>query len=499
MHNNLFVLIMKYKSSKENVIMYDVCIIGAGVVGMNIARELSKYKLKICVLEKEDDVSCGCSKSNSGIVHGGYSDEPGTLKAELCVKGNRMYEQLENELHFGYRETGSFVLAFDVDEIPTLEKLYRYGTENGVGGLKLMDAAETKQHEPYLSDTVKASLYCKNAGVVSPYEFVIALAENAIENGVELMLQHKVEAIEKQSNGFRIETNKENIQARFVINAAGVYSDQIAALAGDDQYKITPRRGQYVILDKDQNYLVNSVIFQVPTKLGKGILVTTTYHGNLMIGPNAEEIDDKDDVGTDEKTLQYITETARKSVPGFNMKKALKSFAGNRPVSNQKDWVIEESRVKGLINLVGIDSPGLTSSPAIALKTVSILKEAGLILDKNIKFKAERRPIIQKKTADFAGVIDSPDPALNIICRCEQVTEAEIIDCLQRGIPVSSVDAVGRRTRAGYGRCQNAFCGPRMRKLIARELNISEEEVAEKGKGSSSLAQRAKRITLTKM
>jgi len=218
-----------------------------------------------------------------------------------------------------------------------------------------------------------------------------------------------------------------------------------------------------------------------------------------MIGPNAEEIDDKDDVGTDEKTLQYITETARKSVPGFNMKKALKSFAGNRPVSNQKDWVIEESRVKGLINLVGIDSPGLTSSPAIALKTVSILKEAGLILDKNINFKAERRPIIQKKTDDFTGVVDSLDPALNIICRCEQVTEAEIIDCLQRGISVSSVDAIGRRTRAGYGRCQNAFCGPRVRKLIARELKIAEDEVAEKGKGSSSLAQRAKRITLTKM
>jgi glycerol-3-phosphate dehydrogenase len=479
--------------------MYDVCIIGAGAVGMNIARELSKYKLKICVLEKEEDVSCGCSKSNSGIVHGGYADKPGTLKAELCVKGNQMYKQLENELHFGYRETGSFVLAFAADEIPTLEKLYRYGMENGVDGLKLMDLAETKQYEAHLSDAVKASLYCKNAGVVSPYEFVIALAENAVTNGVELMLQHKVEAIEKQDDGFLIGSNKEAIRSRFVINAAGVYSDQVAALAGDDKYKITPRRGQYVILDKDQNYLVNSVIFQVPTKLGKGILVTTTYHGNLMIGPNAEEIDDKDDVGTDEKTLQYITETARKSVPDFNMKKALKSFAGNRPVSNQKDWIIEESWVKGLINLVGIDSPGLTSSPAIALKTVSILQKAGLVLEKNPDFKAERHPIIQKKAADFAGVIDSQDPALNIICRCEQVTEAEIIDCLHRGISVRSIDAVGRRTRAGYGRCQNAFCGSRVRKVIAHELSISEEEVAEKGKESSSLAQRAKRIVLTKM
>jgi len=479
--------------------MYDVCIVGAGTVGMNIARALAKYKLKICVLEKEKDVSCGCSKSNSGIVHGGYSDKPGSLKAELCVQGNRMYEQLERELHFGYRQTGSFVLAFEDEEIPTLEELYQYGVKNGVKGLKIMDAAEAKRHEPHLSDAVKAALYCENAGVVSPYEFVIALAENAIENGVDLRLSHKVESIEKNGNIFLIGTSQGPVEARYLINAAGVYSDEIAALAGMNEYKVTPRRGQYVVLDKDQSHLVKSVIFQVPTKLGKGILVTTTYHGNLMIGPNAEEIDDKDDVGTDEETLRYITETARKSVPDINMKRALKSFAGNRPVSNQKDWVIEESRVKGLINLVGIDSPGLTSSPAIALKVVSILEQAGLTLVANPDFKAERRPIIRLKGPDFAGVVDSPDPQLNLICRCERVTEAEIIDSLHRGIRVDSIDAVGRRTRAGYGSCQNTFCGPRLRRLIARELNIPETEVAEKGKGSSTMIERAKRIVLTKM
>lgn len=479
--------------------MYDICIIGAGTVGMNLARELAKYKLDICVLEKEADVSCGCSKGNSGIVHGGYSDKPGTLKAELCVKGNRMYEKLESELHFGYRQTGSFVLAFSEEELVTLQTLYEYGVTNGVEGLRIMDAAETKQYEPHVSDAVKASLYCKNAGVVSPYEFVIALAENSIKNGVKLLLEHKVEKIEKENDIFLITTNKGAVKAKFVVNAAGLYSDAVAAMVGIDKYKITPRRGQYVILDKEQSHLVKSVIFQCPTKLGKGILVTATYHGNLMIGPNAEEIDAKDDVGTDEKTLQYITKTARKSVPDIDMRKALKSFAGNRPVSNQKDWVIEESTVKGFINLLGIDSPGLTSSPAIALKVIDILKNIGLELEKKLDFIAERKPIIRKKTADFKGVIDSPDPELNIICRCEQVTEAEIIDCLHRGIPVKSVDAVGRRTRASYGRCQNAFCGPRIRKLLARELDVPIEAIGEKGKETSGLAQRAKRMSLMKM
>ncbi|MBB5337532.1 NAD(P)/FAD-dependent oxidoreductase [Pectinatus brassicae] len=479
--------------------MYDVCIIGAGTVGMNIARELSKYKLSICVLEKEADVSCGCSKGNSGIVHGGYADKPGTLKAKLCVKGNRMYEKLEKELHFGYRETGSFVLAFSDEEIPTLQKLYEYGSANGVQGMKIMDAAEVKTYEPHVSAEVKAALYCRDAGVVSPYEFVIALAENAIANGVELLLKYQVESIDVSEDYFNIRSSDKTVQAKYVINAAGIYSDAIAALVGIDDYKIRPRRGQYILLDKQQSYLTNSVLFQVPTKLGKGILVTTTYHGNLMIGPNAEEIDDKDDVGTDEETLQYITKTARKSVPDIDMRKSLKSFAGNRPHSDQPEWIIEESRIKKFINLIGVDSPGLTSSPAIALMVKDILQESGLELLEKSDFIARRDPIIKTKTADFKGVIDSPDPNLNIICRCEQVTEAEIIDCLHRGIPVKSIDAVGRRTRASYGSCQNAFCGPRLRKLLARELNVPLEEIPEKGKESSDLAQRAKRMKLMKM
>lgn len=479
---------------------YDVCIVGAGVVGMNVARELAKYKLRVCVLERCDDVSCGCSKANSGIVHGGYSDEPGTLKAELCVKGNRMYRQLEDELHFGYRETGSMVLAFRDEDVVKLHKIYEKGLKNGVGGLAVIDGDAAREREPYLSKDVKAALYCSDAGVTSPYEFVIALAENAVENGVELRLNAEVTAIAKTADGFALQVaNGETVRTRYVINAAGAYSDKVAAMVGIDDYVITPRRGQYVLLEKEQSYLAKSVIFQVPTELGKGILVTTTYHGNLLVGPNAEEIDDKEDVGTDAKTLEHIVQTARLSVPDFDMKKAITSFAGNRPISNCKDWVIEESRVAGFINLIGIDSPGLTSSPAIALKVTGILRQAGLALQEKADFQPQRRPIIRKKDESFQGDINATDPETHIICRCEQVTEAEIVDALQRGITVRSLDAVKRRTRAGQGKCQGAFCGPRVRKLIAETLNIAEEEVTQRGPGSSILPERAKRGEFTKL
>ncbi len=473
--------------------MYDICIIGAGVVGTNIARELSKYQIRVCLVEKEEDVSCGASKANSGIVHGGYSDEPGTLKAELCVKGNRMYEQLNKELNFGYRETGSVVLAFRDEDIKTLEKLYQYGIKNGVGGLAIIDGEKVRELEPYVSKEVKSALYCRNAGVTSPYEFVIALAENAITNGVELRLNTAVVGIEKVDDYFKVITNKGEIQTQYIINAAGIYCDKISSLIGIDDFHIIPRRGQYVLLDKEQNYLANSVIFQVPTELGKGILVTTTYHGNLMVGPNAEEISDKDDVGTTQDVLENIVKTARMSVPDFDMKQAITSFAGNRPISSKKDWIIEESRVAGFINLIGIDSPGLTASPAIALKVAQLLKRAGLELKNKKDFMAYRKPIIQVKDKNFKGDINSTNPDEHIICRCEQVTETEIIDALHRNIAIKSIDAIKRRTRAGMGKCQSGFCRSRVKEIIARELHIPVEEVTQRGKDSPGLPERAKR------
>jgi glycerol-3-phosphate dehydrogenase len=485
--------------TRDPLSFYDVCIIGGGVVGLNISREISRYQLSVCVIEKEADVGRGCSKANSGIVHGGYSDEPGTLKAELCVAGNRLYEQLDRELHFGYRKTGSLVLAFAVEELPTLEKLLENGRKNGVTKLRIIDRQELLQREPHLNPVVLAALLCEDAGVTSPYEFSIALAENSLANGVDLRLQEEVLAIEPLAGEFQVQTNRGSLRARFVINCAGAFSDRIAAMVGSDEYRISPRRGQYVILDKDQNHLVQSVIFQVPTRLGKGILVTTTFHGNLMIGPNAEEIDDKTDVGTDTETLTNIVTQARRSVPGFDMRKTLTSFAGNRPVANQKDWVIAASRTKGFINLIGIDSPGLTAAPAIALKVCGLLQQAGLALEPKADFQPQRPPIIRKKAADFAGDLNAADPSLHIICRCEQVTEAEILDCLNRGIPVRSLDAVKFRTRAGMGRCQGAFCGPRVRELLSRELAIPATEICGRGECSSTLAARARRSDLQKL
>lgn len=484
---------------KETVSSNDVCIIGGGVVGLNIAREISRYRLHVCVIEKEEDVGRGCSKANSGIVHGGYSDEPGTLKAELCVAGNRLYEQLDRELHFGYRKTGSLVLAFAAEELPTLEKLLENGRKNGVTGLRIIDRQELLLREPHLNPAVLAALLCEDAGVTSPYEFAIALAENSITNGVDLRLQEEVLAIEPLAGEFHLKTSRGGLRTKFVVNCAGIFSDRIAAMVGIDEYQVSPRRGQYVILDKDQNHLVQSVIFQVPSRLGKGILVTPTFHGNLMIGPNAEEIDDKTDVGTDAETLANMVTQARRSVPGFDMRKALTSFAGNRPVSNQKDWVIDSSRIPSFINLIGIDSPGLTAAPAIARKVCDLLLQAGLMLEPKPDFQPQRLPIIRKKAADFAGDLNATDPSLHIICRCEQVTEAEILDCLSRGIPVRSLDAVKFRTRAGMGRCQGAFCGPRVRELLSRKLAVPSTEICGKGECSSTLVKRARRSDLQKL
>ncbi|KRU27737.1 FAD-dependent oxidoreductase [Clostridium sporogenes] len=462
--------------------MYDVSIIGAGVVGSAIARELSKYNLKVCLIEKEEDVGTGASKANSGIVHGGYVAKYGTLKGELCIKGNSMYNKLEKELNFGYRNPGALVIGFDEDDENRIKKLYENGIKVGCNDLEIIYGDKIKELEPHINKDVKVALYAKSVGVASPYEMTIALAENAIENGVDLKLETKVLAIDKEHEAFIINTNKGEIKSKYIVNAAGLYSDKIVNMLGMDDFKILPRRGQYVLSTKDQGYLVNKVIFQVPTEKGKGILVTTTYHGNFMIGPDAQEVVDKEDIGTDIKSIEYIIKTARKSIPDFDVRKSLTTFAGIRAISSTGDFVIGETKVKGFINAAGIDSPGLTSSPAIAEKIVGILKEAGLQLIKNKKFNPYRKPIIIKKDKSFDGKIDHEDPTKNIICRCEKVTESEIIDAMKRGIPVKSTDAIKRRTRAGMGFCQGNFCRPRVKAIIAREIGIPVEKVTVRGK-----------------
>lgn len=478
---------------------YDFIIVGAGVIGTMIARELSRYQVEVLLIDKENDVSCGATKGNSAIVHGGFDDKHGTLKSKLCREGNLMYQKLNEELNFGYEKRGSLVLAFLKEEIEVLNELYENGRKNGVDDLEIIDNNRIIEVEPYVNKKVMKALYCPSSGLTSPYEMGIALAENAISNGVELKLKAEVQSIEQVDSGFKISTNNGEYSTKYVVNCAGVYSDKIAEMVGVNHFKITPRRGEYVLLNKSQGYLANNVLFQTPSKNGKGILVTRTYHGNLMLGPNAQEVGSKEDIGTTLAALDYIVDTARLSVPDFDLKATLTSFSGIRATSDKKDFIIEESEVKGFINVAGIESPGLTSSPAIGKYVIGIIHDMGVELVDKPDFNPYRKAIIIKKDDGFDGFVDAPTPAKNLICRCEKVTEAEIIDAIHRGINIDSLDAIKRRTRAGMGLCQGNFCGSRVANLVAREQNIKVEDVTPRGKGSSILPHREDRTFWKKL
>ena len=449
--------------------MYDFAVIGTGVTGAGVARALSRYKADVCLIEKADDVSNGASKANSGIVHGGYAAKNGTLKGRLNVIGNRMFEDLNNNLNFGYRRTGGLVLAFDEEERLLLEGLLANGKKNGVKDLEIIKRDRILKLEPNLNPDVKYALYSKDVGVTSPYEYTIALAENAVTNGVDLFLEHEVYDIVRIDNSFELITNRKKIKAHTVINAAGVYSDAVSKMAGVNYFNIIPRKGQYILFQKGTGAAVKSVIFQVPTKKGKGILVTSTYHGNLMLGPNSEEVENREDTGTEEMALEYIINTALKSLPDFDLKKKLKTFSGIRSTPNTGDFIIKEE-FPGFINAAGIESPGLTSSPAVAEMIVNIIKKR-INLEKKNSFNPNREPIIKPNNFDTAEIkrrIDLAPCDDRIVCRCEGVTEGEIRDALTRNIDISTRKAVKMRTRAGMGFCQGKFCGPRVDELIER-------------------------------
>ncbi len=463
--------------------MYDVCIIGAGVVGCALARHLSKYQLNVCLLDQVDDVGCGATKANSGIVHGAYATKYGSLKGQLAAQGNRLYDALEGELHFGFRRIGALVLAFNSEEVEQLGELYANGVKHGCTDMTLLSREEVLELEPNVSPDVLGALWAKDAGVTSPYEMAIALAENAMENGVQLKLGWPVTHLETTEDGFVIWSNNERMTSRFVVNATGLYAEHIAAMVGADDFKILPRKGQYVVLDKSQGRLVNRVLFQVPSKLGKGILVTQTCHGNLMLGPNAEDLDPhqiSQAYGTDIDSLRQVVEKARQSVPQLNIKRAITTYSGIRAIADRGDFIIEPSaKVPGLINMAGIDSPGLTASPAIALYCANMLESEGLELIPKTNFIAERRPIFVLGSAKEQLTLDSDNPKHHMICRCEQVSEAEILDAMGRGIPIVSTDMIKRRTRAGMGPCQGEFCRPRIKALAIRVLKM--DDLPERG------------------
>lgn len=481
--------------------MHDVVIIGGGVIGCSIARELSRYDLDIVVLEKGEDISTGATKANSGIIHGGYDAAHNKSKGYFSRRGNQMFDRLEEELNFGFSRCGSLVLAFSQEERDHLEKIIENGQKNGVDDLEIIDKEKLREIEPNVASEALWALHCPSAGIASPYEYCIALMENAIANGADLQLNTEVKFIARSEDFFTLETTGDIYRAKYVINCAGVNSDEVSSMLGINDFHIIPRRGEYLILQRGTGEALNSVIFQCPSKNGKGILVTPTYHNNLMIGPNAQEVERKDDVDTTKDALFAIIKTARKSLSDFDTNKIIRSFAGIRATSSTGDFIVGKTTVNNFINCAGIDSPGLTSSPAIAIHVVELLKEEGLelIVDKNFNPFREGVAIKLKdeNTLSMRELLPLTELPLGdgerVVCRCEQVREKTIRKALDRGITVDSTDGVKRRTRAGMGVCQGAFCTSRVREIIADHYNISPEEVSERGKISSDLLQRVKR------
>lgn len=477
--------------------MFDITIIGAGVIGCNIARELSKYNLKICVLEKGSDVAVGTTKANSAIVHSGYDAKTGTLKAKLNVEGNSMFDKLSKELDFPFKRNGSLVLCFNDNDSYKLEELKERGERNGVPNLKILNKDEVRKLEPNIGEDVVSALYAPTGGIVCPYEMTIGLAENAYTNGVEFKFNEEVKNISKENDEFNIKTNKGNIKCKLLINAAGLYADFINNIISKNKINIIPRKGEYCLFDKEAGKMVSKTLFQLPTKMGKGVLVTPTVDGNLLIGPNAVDIEDKEDKTTTREGLSYILNRAKLSVNEIPMRKIITSFAGLRAHSSEDDFIIGESAdVKNFINVAGIDSPGLSSSPAIAKMVESIVVEK-LKPEKNEDFNPIRRgiPKFREMNNEERKKLIAKDARYgNIVCRCETVTEGEIVNAIKRPLGARNLDGIKRRTRAGMGRCQSGFCSTKLVDILARELNISKLEVTKFGGKSNILVGKNKEI-----
>ncbi len=455
----------------------DIIIIGGGVVGTAIARELSRYRLNIVIVERQPDLAMGTSKANSGILHAGFDAHPGTLKGELNARGNEIYRKLEKELDLDIRWVGSLVVAKDEEDRQALDELLERGKQNGVPGLEILPPEEVLAREPHLAPDITGALWAPSAGVICPFRATIAFAENAVQNGAQLLTECGVNAIVTENGKVTgVDTTLGFIGARFVINAAGVHADVLSRTAGDDSFSIKPRKGEYILFDKAVNYLVNSVLFPTPSKVSKGILVSPTAHGNIFIGPNAEDVADADDLATSSPGLESIIAGARKLVPGIPLQAAIVQFAGLRAAAGSGDFIIKASdAVSGLIHAAGIQSPGLSAAPAIAEKVVHILQEHGLAMEEKETFIAATLPRVHSSSLSYEAkekLIETNPLYGRIICRCESISEGEIVDAIHRPCGARTVDGVKRRTRAGSGRCQGGFCGPKVTAILARELGI---------------------------
>ena len=469
--------------------MYDVIIIGAGVTGTACARELSRYQAKICVLEKEEDLCCGTSKANSAIVHAGYDAAEGTLKAKLNVRGNQIMEKLSEELDFPFKRNGSLVICLQEEDFPSLQALYERGIHNKVKGLQILNRDEVKKMEPNVSDEVYAALYAPSAGIVCPFGMNIAFGENAASNGVEFRFDTEVQSIRKTERGWELLTSKGIFETRSIVNAAGVYADVFHNMVSKKKLHITPRRGDYCLLDRSAGEHVARTVFALPGKYGKGVLVTPTVHGNLLIGPTAVDIENKEGTNTTKEGLDHVLKMAGKNVKELPLRQVITSFAGLRAHEAGDDFVIGEPKdAPGFLDCAGIESPGLTAAPAVGEMAADMLREKlGLIKKEN--FISRRKGILDPRTLkkeEYQKLIQENPAYGNMICRCEMITEGEIRDAIRRPLGARSLDGVKRRTRAGMGRCQSGFCSPKTMEILADELGVSLDQITKSG-GSSQI------------
>lgn len=466
--------------------MYDVVIIGGGVVGGMIARNLSRYELGVCILEKENDVASGASKANSAIVHAGFDAPCGSLKAKLNVRGSEMMPKIAKELGVKYKNNGSLVIGFGAQDRAALQELLERGAKNGVPRLEILGKEKLHELEPGLSQKVTCALYAPTGAIICPYELTIAAIGNAMDNGAELRCNFEVTAIAKTKNGFMISSTSDSVEAKCIINAAGVYADKIAYMIGDKSFSVHPRRGEYLLLDKECGSLASHTIFRTPSPMGKGILITPTVDGNLLLGPTSVDIEDKENKSTHSKGFDDIIRQTKENMDSIAFNKVITSFCGLRAVGSSGDFIIN-SPLHGFVNVAGIESPGLSASPAIAQYVTTLLCKQGIELVPKKDFNPIRKPMhfFSEASIDEKNEIIKADKSYGkIVCRCEGISEGEILYALRTNPKATDLDGVKRRTRAQMGRCQGGFCSPHIVELIARERGIAYEEVTKNGVGS---------------
>lgn len=474
--------------------MFDVAIIGAGVIGAGISRELMKYSINLVILEKENDVSCGASKANSAIVHAGYDAPYNTLKGKFNKLGNDIFLEVCKELDVEFNRVGSYVIAFNDDDLKTLDRLKLNGEKLGVEGLKIIDGDTLRKKEKNLSKEIIAALYAKTAAITNPFGLTVAYVENAMDNGASLNLNFEVNEIINNKDHFLIKSKDKAIKAKCIVNAAGIYASDLYSLVTDTpEFEIKPRKGEYFLLDKSVKGLVNSIIFQCPTELGKGVLIIPTVHGNTMVGPNNKEVKDIN-VSTTRQGLDYLKSNSKKIIGNIPFDKNITNYSGLRAEPTNGDFIIEESKIENFFNVAGIKSPGLSSAPAIAKHVAGLLKDKYNLKD-NPNFNPIRKGyinLLEKSDDQINNLIKKDSKYGNIVCRCENITEGEIIDSINRHCGARTINGVKRRVRPGSGRCQGSFCGPRVLEILARELKVDQLDICLESKNSNILISKTK-------